>query len=69
MKVMRHEKKGSKVGDMKEILLKISVSFCITVYYYSVICILEFKLGIMINWFVNSNSIIMTVYFGHHISL
>jgi hypothetical protein len=69
MKVMRHKKKGSKVGGMKEMLLKISVSFCITVYYYSVICILEFKLGIMINWFVNSNSIIMTVCFGHYPSL
>jgi hypothetical protein len=43
MQVMRHRKKGSKVGNMKELFLKISVSQCISMYYYSVIFILEFN--------------------------
>jgi hypothetical protein len=47
MKVMRHGKKGSKVGDMKKMFFKISVSPCISMCYYSVILILEFKLDII----------------------
>jgi hypothetical protein len=47
MKVMRHRKKGSKVGDMKEMFFKI-LSPCISMYYYIVILILGFKLDIII---------------------
>jgi len=45
---MRHRKQGGKVGDMKEMLFKISVSSFISMYYYIFILILAFKLDIII---------------------
>jgi hypothetical protein len=43
VEVMRHGKKRSKGGDMKEI----SMSQCVSMYCYSVIFILELKLVVI----------------------
>ena len=48
MKLMKHGKKGSKAGYRKEMFFKMSVSLCISMYYYSVMLILGFKLDIII---------------------
>lgn len=51
MKVMRHGKKGSKGGDMTETSHRILVSLCVSMNYYSVTFILEFKVVVIIKLF------------------